>query len=1198
MYELIRRTVAFLVLTGFALWHPAPAAAQDDPLPFTLAATRSSPFNPPDKDVFVADDGPGLDTGCTFNTDSNHPLVIDVMVDQAVGPVDGNGFLTNPAPLIADGVIPASVEVIMPGFDVDVNGAPPPESDLVRLNGEQLGFLTGDNNIWKLNSFTVPISKIKFPTPVASGSPAPRANRVQINVDTLSTGRWCTAIDWVALVIPIKLKTAFKLEPTIHNDIRVRDYASSDTIDVIYEQSFDADCKVTTDIGPYDDYPFSGAAIPGNARLHATLKRCPANDHVTPEVKVDWKIGGTSGVSSWSGNEGDIDLTMPGTIGVHDVELTFTIDDKAYPAINRKLFVTRGAPAIAAPRLGWYEKAVDWATGQIDEAQILTALLAGEYAFGQANWRYGYLFGAVQRCNWQDLVRDPISCDYSDCFVFSDVLENMAATLGVTGLAAITPLGTHSQGFLTNSAPSLDDAFPGSAKRIGSSTYDRYYFSSHSLRLKGGVYHDATFNGRYATSTQFITANRNGPFNKVDADGVHAATDEGWKIYPRPGSVYDSWGNYEYKAPTPLAPSTAPAPKDLMTAASTTTDIEFTGNATYGLLDENLDGLADALTAAVEVRLNAGGEYVILASLEKAGQPVADRPAWESMLAVSADLNQIPGTYTVTLQFSGEQIYRSGVDGPYDLVLFGIAAAGFNTATLATPGHAHTVFGEVPARLTGVSEDAVDTNGDGKFEHIDVTLGLDVRLASELRLQGALDKDGQTVASGGTTFNPEPGAQQVTLRLDGANIRRSGVDGPYDGSVNLIDATGHTIDGIRFTTRPYSAGSFSAPIIPQGPFTDQGIDANGNGLYDLLRIGFGAQIERAGSYRLTGVLRGAGSPSAVFANSLLTVPAGSTTVNLEFAGPEINALGLDGPYTVDIVVRDPATLQPLDAVRLPQATAAYLSTQFDPFGSSNQPILLTGNSADRGIDTNGNGQYDELHIDVEVSLARADFYEWSARLVDRNGTELGFYTRRATLAAGVTNINFVFDGETIGRNGVDGPYFLKGLLIFGRTGANLVQVDVAETRPYRVTEFEGAADVVPPQITISTAPTALWPPDHRYETVEATDFVLEVTDNRDPLSVSDVVITRVTSDEADDATGGGDGKTVDDIVIAPGCRSVDVRAERVGGGNGRVYTIHVAVADASGNVGTAIYQVTVPHDSDGTGAVDDGAAFTIDGCTP
>ncbi len=92
------------------------------------------------------------------------------------------------------------------------------------------------------------------------------------------------------------------------------------------------------------------------------------------------------------------------------------------------------------------------------------------------------------------------------------------------------------------------------------------------------------------------------------------------------------------------------------------------------------------------------------------------------------------------------------------------------------------------------------------------------------------------------------------------------------------------------------------------------------------------------------------------------------------------------------------------------------------------------------------------------------------------------------------------------------------------------------------------------------------------------------------------MITEVTSDEPDDARGGGDGKTVEDIVIAPDCRAVSLRKERAGAGNGRVYTIHLAAADRSGNVGTAAYTVIVAHDAGG-GAVDDGPAH-VAGCAP
>ncbi len=1080
----MRVVIALFSLLTLVL--PLAAAAQDDPgsLPGDPQRTRSSPFDPPLEDVFVADTGPGLDTGCTFNTDPEHPLIIDVLIDQAVGEVDANGFLVDPAGLVAAGVIPASVAVIMPAFDVDVNGAPPPERDEVLLNGQLLGTLTGDNGIWKLNSFSVPISDIKFPVPSTGSCSPPVANRVQINVDTLSMGRWCTAIDWVALVVPIHLKTAIKLEPTAGNDIRVRDYSQSATIDTVYEQSFDAGCNLSAVVDDYNEYPFSGPArkffglFTGTARLEATLENCPCRALPESEVVVEWQIGGTSlsGVDSWTGSEGDINLTMPQEVGAYDVELAFKVDGKSLPTIHRKLFVTRRAPLTwwwRPPRLGWYEKATSWASGKKDEDEILEALVEGLYAFGRTNWQYVDIGPRDPNfCDWKKLVQDQIICKRANCYRFSDVLQNMAGVLGVGGLSPRVPRGSEREGFLTNAAPSLDPAFPGSAKELGTTTYDRYYFTSHSLRKKSSSYYDATFGKTYSSANEFITANLTGNTG-IDPDGFFEQTVEGWNLYDQGGSSFYTWPDYAYKEPPRRAPLPAwatPAGR-IGGALAGTTDIEFTGNVAFDLLDDDLDGFAEALTADVEVQLNAAGEYVIRGRLVSAGQLVANRPAWESMSPVRATLDEISGTYSVSLVFSGEQIYRSGEDGPYDLELVGIADDGSASATLATPAYDRTLFGEVGAAITGVAETAVDADADGDFDYVEVTVDLDARLAGDFRLQGALDKDGQTVVDAGAGASLPARVSQVTLRFDGGKIQSSGIDGPYDGAVNLIDAESHTLEGITFTTAPYTAASFSGLLEPLGAFSDQGIDDNGNGLFDFLRIEFDADVEEAGTYLVTGVLRGAGS-TAVYSEIELAA-SGVTTIGIDFPGGEIHALELDGPYSVEVVMRDPATLEELAAVQLPQATAAYGYTDFDPFGTSTQPILLTGNSSDFGIDGDGNGLYETLQVDVEVALANTDTYEWSARLEDAGGTEIGFYTTQASLAAGVNSLPFVFAGEPIGTHGVDGPYFVRGLLIFGAGGDNLVSVEVTATQAYRATDFEGAE--VDLSVDLSVSPTiATW----------------------------------------------------------------------------------------------------------------------------
>jgi hypothetical protein len=141
------------------------------------------------------------------------------------------------------------------------------------------------------------------------------------------------------------------------------------------------------------------------------------------------------------------------------------------------------------------------------------------------------------------------------------------------------------------------------------------------------------------------------------------------------------------------------------------------------------------------------------------------------------------------------------------------------------------------------------------------------------------------------------------------------------------------------------------------------------------------------------------------------------------------------------------------------------------------------------------------------------------------------------------------------------------------------------------------ADTLPPVITVADAPIVLWPPNHKYQTVGVPSFVLDVTDSCDDgLTPADVQITSASSDEPENAQG--DGSTLNDIVIQAECRAVDLRKERQGGGNGRVYTLDVGVADASGNEGTNTYTGVVPHDQNSSpAAVDDGPVYVVAGCS-
>jgi hypothetical protein len=139
-------------------------------------------------------------------------------------------------------------------------------------------------------------------------------------------------------------------------------------------------------------------------------------------------------------------------------------------------------------------------------------------------------------------------------------------------------------------------------------------------------------------------------------------------------------------------------------------------------------------------------------------------------------------------------------------------------------------------------------------------------------------------------------------------------------------------------------------------------------------------------------------------------------------------------------------------------------------------------------------------------------------------------------------------------------------------------------------------DTTGPSLTFSTTTLSLWPPNHVYHTFSASSFGASAGDACGGTGVNGIYIVSVTSDEIEN--GNGDGNTFNDIVIAADCKSVNLRAERQGSGDGRVYTILFAVKDSSGNVTTTAVTVTVPKSQNGAGAVDSGPHYVVNSSCP
>jgi hypothetical protein len=122
----------------------------------------------------------------------------------------------------------------------------------------------------------------------------------------------------------------------------------------------------------------------------------------------------------------------------------------------------------------------------------------------------------------------------------------------------------------------------------------------------------------------------------------------------------------------------------------------------------------------------------------------------------------------------------------------------------------------------------------------------------------------------------------------------------------------------------------------------------------------------------------------------------------------------------------------------------------------------------------------------------------------------------------------------------------------------------------------------------------LWPPNHKYHTISLADCIGEVQDNCSDFQVANLggyaQLKSVTSDELEE--GLGDGKTCADSIMILDDHEFQVRAERSGDRDGRVYTAKYELTNVFGYVSEHTCAIVVPH-SPGNPAVDNGAAMCV-----
>ncbi len=931
----------------------------DDPLMFASAAVGassvhvgSSPFAPPEDDntVFVVDEGPYLDTGCTFNEDvPNGRLVITLPIDRYIGDVDK---------LQAAGLLPETVELKMPAFDVDYDVDFEPERDRVYFNGHVVTeeYLTGQDETWKLNTFRIPIEWVNLPSdPGDGGTLEPADNTIEIQIDVLNAG-WCTSIDWAALTIDAPNPVFF-----VHG--------------------------ILSDSSGWGD-----VWEPGLQNLGVPVG--------------DISLGGTFGIALDSiGNNAEKIATK-----ISSLQERWGFDNIT--------FVTHSK-------------------GGLDSRQYIEDLL---YDGDSDNDDLVSALFQIGTPNAGSPLADALE---------SGLLE-FSASFGVVGLAIdgllhafVTPAGLQLTTPYMEGYNAIHSFNPNTSYYSLAGDYDPSSLSEDPL----GVFLDALLPGAddsvvpessvwaldYASHLSYQSTAPNGQATHANRPGAH------------PGEV-GSTGIYNLLLPLVLGsggsagPNIAPlaaGPSVVPNTASESTETPSTGTL--------VGQIAQGQDQTQQLQLDAG------------------QPAFISLIYSSGNLdltlidpngNPItPTTVNPNIEFGSSED-----DDGFKIEIYSISAATAGLWTVKVHGTSVTdPSGVEPYLINGwfPSSDLILTADTDKSAY---ETGSSIFITADLK-NGAAGVTGATVTA--QVFSPTNVATDVALFDNGTHGDVTAGDGIYSNSFAATNDPGSYKILVNATgTVPTSFSRQDLAIVSvadvtgslNGSFTEDVEDTNGNGLNEELIIHAGVDISADGFFRFIGQLRdseGQLIDETSFAGNL--TPS-DTSVDLVFDGSKIFANGADGPYTLSLVRlgQDSGGV----AVPVQELTAAYETFDYDFNSFEHASIVVTGIISEDPVDFDSNNKIDQLTLTAGVELVNSGFYDWSGRLVDVNGFEVGFAGSSGFLDAGTGEIEFDFTGATIGAHGVDGPYRLTDILINSGSESAVILQDFF-TANHLASDFEG-----------------------------------------------------------------------------------------------------------------------------------------------
>ncbi len=311
----------------------------------------------------------------------------------------------------------------------------------------------------------------------------------------------------------------------------------------------------------------------------------------------------------------------------------------------------------------------------------------------------------------------------------------------------------------------------------------------------------------------------------------------------------------------------------------------------------------------------------------------------------------------------------------------------------------------------------------------------------------------------------EIGPEEAADIAQGENFRSYLIMNPEAGrwTVDIVSSSlPDKGDDYCLSVKPVREGEDISRARFNGLYSDHGVDEDGDGQYEYVVLEAGLNVKKAGNYSLKGSLYDLNDGREIPVSNAGYLNFGSHVLELPLCD-----MKSPGPYRlVGLVLYDE------NGDEIDRSPAGYITEEYPNLlisGLETKSAVLNGSYSDYGSDTNRDGFFDYLTVDVGLDVFSPDNYSLMGFLCDASGKELVWSMGFGYLVPGTHKMHMDFDGKTLWQSKVNGPYRLCNLsLSCGDSVENLTIEDIASniytTAPYNYTQF---VDPVWPEKTIS-----------------------------------------------------------------------------------------------------------------------------------